>query len=177
MLSPDKQSVVVTDIRMPFGSIVVFLVKLAFASIPALIIIYAVILGLVVVGALLLGGLGLLASATSKGGATPSAAASPTPAAAPSLTLSPAAAKGYATLRREDFGEAWPLTVDKARVWCEPGGAVLLISNQTIYAVNGKAVELFGGQYRAIDEIWAEDAAGAKKDMTPIIGEGTRLCQ
>ena len=37
-------SVVVTDIRMPFGSMVVFMVKWAFASIPALIII-SVVLG------------------------------------------------------------------------------------------------------------------------------------
>ena len=32
------QTVIVTDIRMPFWSIVVFLVKLAIAAIPALII-------------------------------------------------------------------------------------------------------------------------------------------
>ncbi|TNJ38765.1 hypothetical protein FGF66_07200 [Chlorobaculum thiosulfatiphilum] len=37
-----NRNVVVTDIKMPFGSMVVFLVKLALASIPALLIIYAV---------------------------------------------------------------------------------------------------------------------------------------
>ena len=36
----DKQEVRVTDIRMPFGSMVVFMVKWAVASIPALIILF-----------------------------------------------------------------------------------------------------------------------------------------
>jgi hypothetical protein len=54
----DKQEVRVTDIRMPFGSMVVFMVKWAVASIPAFII-------LVVLGALLWGGLvGFFASRT-----------------------------------------------------------------------------------------------------------------
>jgi hypothetical protein len=44
----DKQEVRVTDIRMPFGSMVVFMVKWAVASIPALIILF-------VLGALLWG--------------------------------------------------------------------------------------------------------------------------
>lgn len=34
----ERQAVVVTDIRMPFTSMVVFLVKLAIAAIPAMII-------------------------------------------------------------------------------------------------------------------------------------------
>ena len=36
----DYQEVVVTDIQMPFGSMVVFMVKWVIASIPALIILY-----------------------------------------------------------------------------------------------------------------------------------------
>jgi hypothetical protein len=54
----DKQEVRVTDIRMPFGSMVVFMVKWAVASIPALIILF-------VLGALLWTGLiGFFASLT-----------------------------------------------------------------------------------------------------------------
>ena len=54
----DKQEVRVTDIRMPFGSMVVFMVKWAVASIPALII-------LCVLGALLWAGVvGFFASLT-----------------------------------------------------------------------------------------------------------------
>jgi hypothetical protein len=50
-----NRSVVVTDIRMPFGSMVVFLVKLALASIPALLIIYAVMAVFVMILMLLFG--------------------------------------------------------------------------------------------------------------------------
>jgi hypothetical protein len=37
-MASDRQEVVVTDIRMPFFSMVIFMVKWAFAAIPALII-------------------------------------------------------------------------------------------------------------------------------------------
>jgi uncharacterized membrane protein YdjX (TVP38/TMEM64 family) len=45
------QNVTVTDIRMPFWSIVIFLVKLAIAAIPALII-------LAIIGAVIFGVIG-----------------------------------------------------------------------------------------------------------------------
>ena len=41
MANPDNE-VVVTNIKMPFGSMVVFMVKLAVATIPAMIILSAV---------------------------------------------------------------------------------------------------------------------------------------
>ena len=41
MSEPDNE-VVVTNIKMPFGSMVVFMVKLAIATIPAMIILSAV---------------------------------------------------------------------------------------------------------------------------------------
>lgn len=45
-MSDDKQEVVVTDIRMPFMSMVIFMVKWVIASIPAMIIL-AFILSLI----------------------------------------------------------------------------------------------------------------------------------
>jgi hypothetical protein len=42
----DEQKIVVTDIRMPFWSMVMFMVKLVFASIPALII-FSMVTGLI----------------------------------------------------------------------------------------------------------------------------------
>ena len=38
------QRVIVTDINMKFGSMIIFLVKLAIAAIPAIIILYAIAL-------------------------------------------------------------------------------------------------------------------------------------
>jgi hypothetical protein len=53
------QQVIVTDIHMPFGSMVGFMVKWAIASIPAMIILF--VLGIIVVGAFstILTGMGL----------------------------------------------------------------------------------------------------------------------
>jgi hypothetical protein len=42
----DEQKIVVTDIRMPFWSMVMFMVKLVFASIPALFI-FSTVIGLI----------------------------------------------------------------------------------------------------------------------------------
>lgn len=42
----DEQKVVVTDIRMPFWSMVLFMVKWVFASIPAMFI-FSVVVGLI----------------------------------------------------------------------------------------------------------------------------------
>ena len=42
MVSGNGKNVVVTDIRMPFGSMVVFMVKWASAAIPALVILTAI---------------------------------------------------------------------------------------------------------------------------------------
>src|SRR5664280_2082315 len=41
--TPSQQSVVVTDVRMPFWSMVVFMVKWAIAAIPAMIILVLVV--------------------------------------------------------------------------------------------------------------------------------------
>ena len=41
-MSKEDNEVVVTNIKMPFGSMVVFMVKLAIATIPAMIILSAV---------------------------------------------------------------------------------------------------------------------------------------
>jgi len=56
----ENRSVVVTDIKMPFGSMVIFLVKLALASIPALLIIYAVMFGFIMILVLLFRGIGTI---------------------------------------------------------------------------------------------------------------------
>lgn len=42
MVSPNGKSVIVTDIRMPFWSMVVFMVKWAIAAIPAFVILASI---------------------------------------------------------------------------------------------------------------------------------------
>jgi hypothetical protein len=53
----DDQRVVVTDLRMPFGSMVVFLIKLALASIPAMLILWVIMMLLGMVFLALFGGM------------------------------------------------------------------------------------------------------------------------
>jgi len=53
----EEQNVVVTDIRMPFGSMVVFLIKLVFASIPALLILWFIFALLMTILMFLFGGM------------------------------------------------------------------------------------------------------------------------
>ncbi len=50
----EKSEVVVTDIQMPFWSMVTFMIKWAFAAIPAVIILF--VLGAILMG--ILGGIG-----------------------------------------------------------------------------------------------------------------------
>ena len=40
----EKQEVIITDIKMPFWSMVVFMIKWAIASIPAIIILYILVI-------------------------------------------------------------------------------------------------------------------------------------
>ncbi|MGB5832684.1 MAG: hypothetical protein WBG92_11930 [Thiohalocapsa sp.] len=53
--STDHQGVVVTDIQMPFGSMVVFMVKWVIASIPALIILFVLFTIASALGGILIG--------------------------------------------------------------------------------------------------------------------------
>lgn len=69
--------VIVKDVQMPFWSMVVFLIKLAFASIPAIVVVWATIFILSVTMWAVIGGLAL----ATLGGA--SALSSPTPTASP----------------------------------------------------------------------------------------------
>jgi hypothetical protein len=57
-MDPDSHPVTIVDINMKFRSMVWFMVKWAFASIPALIIISVISFGIVVVGGMLLQALG-----------------------------------------------------------------------------------------------------------------------
>ncbi len=52
-----RQRVIVTDIDMPFGSMVLFIIKWALASIPALIILWVIFVAILALLALIFGGL------------------------------------------------------------------------------------------------------------------------
>ncbi|MFS8104661.1 YebY family protein [Lentzea alba] len=78
-------------------------------------------------------------------------------------------------VRREDFGEKWPLTVDAGIVRCQ-NGAVTFTANGFNYDVNGTAMTKNRG--KKIDEIWADNpkVPGLKINISPIIDLGLKLC-
>lgn len=80
MFSADRQETVITDIKMPFWSMVFFMVKWAIAAIPAAIILFGVFLGLTLASILLLGSFQRgLQALTVQPTPTPVAIVTPTP--------------------------------------------------------------------------------------------------
>lgn len=56
----EKQTVIVTDIQMPFWSMVIFMIKWSIASIPAFIILSALVGLVITLAAAIFAGMGLL---------------------------------------------------------------------------------------------------------------------
>jgi Protein of unknown function (DUF2511) len=88
----------------------------------------------------------------------------------------PAPATGSETVKRSDYGKAWPFTVDSGVLACEGAGAVTFEANGTRYAVNGIAA---GQDLPKINPIWRDDPdlAGLKVNIGPIIDRGLKLSE
>jgi hypothetical protein len=82
------------------------------------------------------------------------------------------------TVRAEDFGDDWPLTVSEGRLLCEPADAVVFVApNGTRYAVNSMATTHRRGI--DIDPIWRDNPSptrGPKVNIGPLIDRGLELC-
>lgn len=99
---------------------------------------------------------------------------SPQPTTAPAPTAAPTDRR---MVHKEDYGDAWPFTVDQGVVRCvAPRNEVVFSSGGKAYAVNGtaKANDL----YADIGSIWKDDPmiAGAKVSIGPILELGLSLC-
>jgi len=69
------------------------------------------------------------------------------------------------TISRSDFGEEWPLTVDRGVLSCEGAGSVYFTADDgSRYAVNGTAMTT--GDAQQIDAIWADDPTGLSPKRT-----------
>ncbi|MDQ3373192.1 MAG: YebY family protein [Acidobacteriota bacterium] len=91
-------------------------------------------------------------------------------------SLSPSEVK----ITKQEFGAAWAFTVDEGVLSCKGSngiGEVLFMANGKTYAVNGTAKGT--KKYLPIDDIWAADPSitGAKKNISPFIERGLKLCQ
>ncbi len=81
---------------------------------------------------------------------------------------------------RADMGDQWRFTVDEGLLRCTRG-AVTFTSRGTIYAVNETALGRLETEptWKHVREIWAGDpnpGVDLRRDMTPIIDFGLRLC-
>jgi hypothetical protein len=85
---------------------------------------------------------------------------------------------GEAVVRRADFGQEWPLTVEGGWLSCEAGGAVIFSGGFGSYAVNPLARGL-PWVYKDISEILADDPEnpGQKKNVNPLLKRGLELCE
>lgn len=90
-----------------------------------------------------------------------------------------AAAEGPLEVSRSDFGDDWPLTVERGTLACEEPSAVIFTTGGTTYAVNGMASGLADqrGWEAEIDPIWAEGEAAPRKNIGPLIDRGLELCE
>jgi hypothetical protein len=59
-ITDGRREVIVTDIKMPFWSMVVFMTKLAIATIPAMILLYFIGIGFYLLALLLFSAVGVL---------------------------------------------------------------------------------------------------------------------
>jgi hypothetical protein len=76
-----------------------------------------------------------------------------------------------------EFGEAWPFTVDSGVVRCEADKRVVFIANNTIYALNTRAIVKFTGE--SILPIQRLDPTNDQRfiSLQPIIDIGESLCK
>ncbi len=92
----------------------------------------------------------------------------------------PSLSSSEVKITNQEFGSAWAFTVDEGILSCRGSkgiGEVLFTANGKTYAVNGTAKG--SKKYLSIDDIWVADPSisGAKKNISPFIERGLKLCQ
>ena len=68
------------------------------------------------------------------------------------------------TVRRSEYGDKWPLTVDKARLCCRFRAVWVEVGTKR-YSLNGTSkstLPRYGLRVRELEEIWREDPAGER---------------
>lgn len=91
-----------------------------------------------------------------------------------------ALAGGSKDIHRDQFGDAWPFTIEAGKVRCTQVSSVIFVTPERKgYALNGSAKA--DGIYRDVREIWRDNPNagkyGAQKmDLSPIITLGLSLC-
>lgn len=90
--------------------------------------------------------------------------------------------KGFGATKEvtaEDYGSAWPLTVDTAKLnkVCEGGRAVSVIVEGQQFVIDD--LDSPDDASSAFLRFWAEDPSQASghKDLSPLVDDGQALCE
>jgi hypothetical protein len=87
---------------------------------------------------------------------------------------------GGLTISKAQFGDKWPLTINKGVVKCTKNNAVVFEAEGKTYAVNGAAQGLaYEMGYHSLSAIRIPDLAiggKAKKSISPVLDSGVKLC-
>jgi len=76
-------------------------------------------------------------------------------------------------ITRAEFGPAWPLTISEGTLNCEFRGEIVVQHRGTGYSLTRHDKH---GAYTDVAAIQADDLHGEKKDLSPLIERGQRLC-
>jgi hypothetical protein len=91
-------------------------------------------------------------------------------------------AAGPQLISADDYGAAWPFTVEEMHLSCFPGNAVVVMDSETgvMYPLNGIAqAKASALVLEPLDKLWRADPeiAGAKISLGPLIEQGLTLCK
>lgn len=91
-------------------------------------------------------------------------------------------AAGPQLISADDYGTAWPFTVEEMHLSCLPGNAVVVMDSETgaMYPLNGIARSKASAlALEPLDKVWRADPnnSGAKVDLGPLIEKGLQLCK
>lgn len=98
------------------------------------------------------------------------------------LFSSAAMAAGPQLISADDYGDAWPFTVEEMHLSCFPGNALVVSDAETgvMYPLNGVAnAKAAALALEPIEKVWRADPdiAGAKVSLGPVIEQGLPLCK
>ena len=77
------------------------------------------------------------------------------------------------TITRAEYGPAWPLTISEGTLHCEFRGEIIVQHRGTGYSLTPHEEH---GAYTDVAAIHATAPDGKKKDLSPLIERGKRLC-
>jgi hypothetical protein len=99
----------------------------------------------------------------------------------PLIAVTVVAAGNALMISAQEYGDAWPFTVEEVQLQCHPGMVLLVKDPQTghAYPINGAAsARAQALNLQPLEHIWRPDPliADAKISLGPVLNRGISLC-